>query len=78
MRVDTTTWEQWRTLRGEEMKFIKLCQDGREFLVNLSNVSEVYSSSGDNKSRLYFNFAIGDEQESIAVDESIVEILEMV
>lgn len=59
------------------MKFIKLHQDGRAFLVNLMNVTEVYPTS-NNKSSLHFNFAVDREQESITVDESIDEILELI
>lgn len=59
------------------MKFIKLHQDGRAFLVNLANVTEVYPY-GNNKSSLHFNFAVDREQESITVDESIDEILELI
>lgn len=59
------------------MRFIKLHQSGREFLVNLSNVSEVYSAI-ENKSCLQFNFAVGGEQEGFVVDESLDEILELI
>ena len=60
------------------MKFIKLHQGGREFLVNLSNVSEVYTLIGDNKSRLFFNFSRGGQEAGIKVDESLDEILELI
>lgn len=59
------------------MKFIKLHQGGRAFLVNLSNVSEVYTASG-NKSSLYFSFAADDGQVNFTVDESLDEILELI
>lgn len=59
------------------MKFVKLHQDGKELLVNLSNVSEVYKTETD-KSLLYFNSVIEDEQVSITVDESLDEIYEKV
>ena len=55
------------------MRFIKLHQGGREFLVNLSNVSEVYTLIDDNKSRLFFNFSRGDQSVRITVDESLDE-----
>lgn len=59
------------------MKFIKLHQNGRAFLVNLSNVTEVYSI-GNNKSGLHFNFEANGEQVSFTVDESLDEILELI
>lgn len=59
------------------MKFIKLHQCGRAFLVNLSNVSEVCPAS-DNKSCLFYNLLAGDQVESIKVDESLDEILEII
>lgn len=59
------------------MKLVKLHQDGRELLVNLNNVSEVYITK-DNKSLMYFNFVMDEGQVSITVDESIDEILELI
>ena len=59
------------------MKFIKLHQCGLELLVDLCNISEIHEES-DNKSSLHFNFAVDSEQESITVDESIDEILELI
>lgn len=59
------------------MKFIKLHQCGLAFLVNLSNVSEAYTTS-DNTSRLFFNSAADDERVSVEVDESLDEILELI
>ncbi len=64
---------RFSNLKGVDMKFIKLHQDGRAFLVNLSNVSEVYTSA-NNKSRLFFNSEAGD----LTVDESLDEILELI
>ena len=63
---------------GGLMTFVKLHQDGRELLVNLCNVSDVYQESGNNKSRLFFNFAAGGDQVNFPVDESIDEILELI
>ena len=60
------------------MKFIKLHQSGREFLVNLNSVSEVYPLIDDNKSRLFFNFAADGGQVRATVDESLDEILELI
>ena len=59
------------------MKFIKLHSNGRALLVNLNNVSEVYTAV-NNKSSLYFSFSKGDQVERITVDESIDEILELI
>ena len=59
------------------MKFIKLHQNGRALLVNLCNVSDIYSAI-ENKSCLQFNFAVGGEQEGFVVDESLDEILELI
>ena len=59
------------------MKFIKLHKNGLELLVNLMNVAEVYPY-GNNKSVLHFNFAVDREQESIMVDESIDEVLDLI
>lgn len=63
-------------MKGMGMKFVKLHQNGKQLLVNLSNVSEIYTMN--NKSGLQFNFAVRDEQESISVDESLDEILELI
>lgn len=62
------------------MKFLKLHFDGKEVLVNMSIVSEIYNLPDQEKSILYFNFvdfeAISEEQASIKVDESLDEIYE--
>ena len=60
------------------MKFVKLHQNGREMLVNMSTVTEIYNVIGDSKSDLYFNFAEGGEQVRLNVDESLDEIYEKV
>lgn len=59
------------------MKVIKLHQDGKAFLVNLDNVSEVYPVE-DNKSLIYFNFTTTGGQVRRDADESIDEILELI
>lgn len=59
------------------MKLVKLHQAGREMLVNLSSVSEVYPVLGKNKSDLHLNFAINGDQVSFRVDESLDEILNL-
>ena len=43
------------------MKFIKLHQNGREMLVNMSTVSEIYAPSVG-KCEMFLNLAVGDEQ----------------
>lgn len=58
------------------MKFIKLHESGREVLVNLDNVSEVYTLVNKG-SELFFNFTAYNEQVSIVVNESLDEILEL-
>lgn len=59
------------------MNFVKLHQSGRELLVNMNNISEVYTAV-NNKSSLYFNFAVDGDQVSVPVDESLDEILELI
>ena len=57
------------------MKFVKLHQNGREILVNLCAVSEIYQNHEGEKSILYFNFTIdSSEQSHFTVDESLDEI----
>lgn len=56
------------------MKFVKLHQNGREILVNLSLVSEVYTQTVKNKSNLYLSFDSEGEQVYLQVDESLDEI----
>lgn len=56
------------------MKFVKLHQNGREILVNLSLVSEVYPQTVKNKSNLYLNLDSEGEQVYLQVDESLDEI----
>lgn len=60
------------------MKFIKLHQGGREILVNMSTVTDIYSQSGDRKSIMYFNFEVGGDQVNFNVDETLDEIYEKV
>lgn len=65
-----------RSYRGEYCyEIIKLHQKGREVLVNLSSVSEIYPEVWSDKSILHLNFAINNEQVRIRVDESMDEIL---
>lgn len=59
------------------MKFVKLHQAGREVLVNLSSVSEIYPVGGGNNSHLYLNYANDGEQLNFGVDESLDEILDL-
>lgn len=59
------------------MKFVKLHQSGREVLVNVSNITDIYTLTND-KSALYLNFAIDKEQAYITVDETLEEIHEKV
>lgn len=57
------------------MKFVKLHNEGREMLVNLCTVSEVYQVLGSDKSSLYFNFTGAEgAQVFLTVDESLDEI----
>ena len=57
------------------MKFIKLHRNGREMLVNMSNVSDIYATSVG-KCELFLNLAVGDDQVRIKVDESLEDIYE--
>lgn len=59
------------------MKFVKLHYNGREMLVNMSNVSDIYATS-DGKCELFLNLAVGDEQVYMKVDESLEDIYEKV
>ena len=59
------------------MKFVKLHYNGREMLVNMSTVSDIYRVTSD-KSVLYSNFELGGVQAKIEVDESLDEIYEKV
>lgn len=57
------------------MKFVKLHQNGREILVNLYTVTEVYRKRKNDRSILYFNFvADSGDQAHVTVDESLDEI----
>lgn len=58
------------------MTFVKLHSNGREMLVNMSTVTEIYKMIGDGKSDLYLNFEVGGEQAHFKVDESLDEIYE--
>ena len=57
------------------MKFIKLHYNGRETLVNMSNVTDIHRVPGD-KSILYLNYEAGGGQAHIKVDEPLDEIYE--
>ena len=59
------------------MKFVKLHQNGREMLVNMSAVSEIYAPSVG-KCELFLSLAVGDEQVYFEVDETLDEIYEKV
>lgn len=58
------------------MKFVKLHQEGREILVNMNNITDIYML--DNKCQLFLNLAVGDEQVQLKVDETLEEIYEKV
>lgn len=62
------------------MKFVKLHNEGREVLVNMSTVTEIYTHkvTGYSKSALYLNFEVDGEQVHLNVDESLDEIYEKV
>ncbi len=60
------------------MTFVKLHNNGREMLVNMSNVTDICNAIGDSKSVLCLNFAVGGEQAHFKVDESLDEIYEKV
>lgn len=59
------------------MKFVKLHQEGREILVNMSTVSDIYRLTND-KSVLYLNFEVGGDQVQLRVDETLDQIYEKV
>lgn len=59
------------------MKFVKLHQEGREILVNMATVSDIYRLTND-KSVLYLNLEVGGDQVQLKVDESLDEIYEKV
>lgn len=62
------------------MKFLKLHNNGRKVLVNMSTVAEIYDMPDQKKSVLYLNFELKGielrEQARIKVDESVDEIYE--
>ena len=58
------------------MKFVKLHQSGREILVNMSTVTDIYMI--DNKCQLFLNLAVDGDQAHLKVDESLDEIYEKV
>ena len=58
------------------MKFVKLHQSGREILVNMSTVTDIYMI--DNKCQLFLNLAVDGDQAHLKVDESLDEILKKV
>ena len=57
------------------MKFVKLHQEGREILVNMDTVSDIYRLTND-KSVLYLNFEVGGDQVQLRVDETLDQIYE--
>lgn len=59
------------------MKFVKLYQEGREILVNMDTVSDIYRLTND-KSVLYLNFEVGGDQVQLRVDETLDQIYEKV
>ena len=59
------------------MKFVKLHQEGREILVNMSTVSDIYQLTND-KSVLYLNLEVGGDQVQLRVDETLDQIYEKV
>lgn len=59
------------------MKFVKLHQEGREILVNMDTVSDIYRLTND-KSVLYLNFEVGGDQVQLKVDETLDQIYEKV
>lgn len=59
------------------MKFVKLHQEGREILVNMDTVSDIYRLTND-KSVLYLNFEVGGDQVQLRVDETLDQIYEKV
>lgn len=59
------------------MKFVKLHDDGREMLVNMNAVTEVYKVD-DDKCVLYLNLAENGEQIHFTVDETLDEIFEKI
>ena len=62
---------------SDDMKFVKLHQEGREILVNMSTVSDIYRLTND-KSVLYLNFEVGGDQVQLRVDETLEQRYEKV
>lgn len=59
------------------MKFVKLHQEGREILVNMNNITDIYRLTND-KSVLYLNLEVGGDQVQLKVDETLDQIYEKV
>lgn len=59
------------------MKFVKLHQEGREILVNMATVSDIYRLTND-KSVLYLNLEVGGDQVQLKVDETLDQIYKKV
>jgi hypothetical protein len=56
------------------MNFIKLNQNEKPMLVNLDNVTEVYSRGVGIGCSIYFTTGNGDNQAHISVDETLDQI----
>lgn len=56
------------------MNFIKLNQNEKPVLINLDNVTEVYSREVDTGCNIYFTAGNGDSQAYISVDETLDQI----
>ena len=60
------------------MNFIKLNQNEKPVLVNLDNVTEVYSREVDIGCNIYFTAGNGDSQAYISVDETLDQIQDLI
>lgn len=60
------------------MNFIKLNQNEKPMLVNLDNVTEVYSREDGMGCDLYFTAGNGDYQARISVDETLDQIYALI
>lgn len=67
----------WFSNKGDDMKFVKLHQEGREILVNMDTVSDIYRLT-DDMSVLYLNFEVSGQQVQLKVDETLNQIYEKV